>query len=223
MKDFAPNPRRGIWLALAVAAMSSGCHTTQVESAWNAGAWRLADLQPLRVVVVDPRPGVREALETEFVRRLAAQAIRAESTFADPALSLERIDQDEAAAAQHMASDGGRGVLLVRWLEEHLQRRLEESSPPEIALKPYQFDPAVPARSWTRYYDDSYAYAGEIQKVRTNRLVSLETTLYRLPTEELLWRARTETFVPHGQSPEQRHQLLVRGLIRELLRAGKGQ
>ncbi|RME95817.1 MAG: hypothetical protein D6766_02270 [Verrucomicrobia bacterium] len=204
---------------MAMAAAVAGCRTTRVDPAWNAGSWDLATLQPLRVVVVDTRPGARQALETAFVRELDDRGIRAETTFADPALSLDRIDADETAAARRMAEEGAGGVLLVRWLDEQLIRRLEGRRPPDIELKPYQFDPAVPVRSWTRYYDDSYAYAGEIQKVRTNRLVSLETTLYRLPEGTLLWRARTETFVPHGRTPPQRRELLVRGLVRALLKA----
>jgi hypothetical protein len=205
-----------------VLPLLTACQTssTRVSTEWKAPTLAGQPFHHLIVVGLDTRMAQRRTLEEEFVRQLTAAGVTARASYPDERFSLAAIDRDHDAAAEAMRKLGADGVLIVRLVDEREVRRDTPQHPPRAAFQPNQFDPAVPARSWSAYYHSSFLEAGQTYDEKVDRSVVVESNLYRLSDGKLSWSARTETFIQHGSKLDTKIRVFVTTLVQRLQAAG---
>jgi uncharacterized protein (DUF1800 family) len=207
-------------LLLATLTFLASCSSTKVLSEWKTSGPVPARLSHLRILAVEPDTVLRQDLETESARQLSQGDVQAATTCQDARFTLGAIQQNKEAAATAMASEGADGVLVIRLVDEKVLTQHVVRQEPTIARTPYQFDPAVPVRSWTRFYDDAFTGANSRTEVRTNRVVAVESNLYTLPAGDLLWSARSETFIQEGADRAGKIEAFVSTLVKRLQGTG---
>jgi len=172
-------------LGVAAAALLAGCSATPLTTAWNdpaAGPIRASDT--FLVVAIARNPAVRRAAEDELVRQLGAD--RAKASYA----VLEPGDRkDEAAAKAKIRAAGFDYAIVVRPLE-----RREEVNwvPGQISTYPVAY------RSFWGYYRVGWRAFETPGYARTDTVVAVETLLYSLTDEKVVWAAEAETRNPSG-------------------------
>lgn len=200
--------------SLLAAWLFAGCSHTKVTSSWVDPALGAKRYEAIMVVAVDERGDVRRRVEEEFVRQLTERGLRA--AVSHDRFALADIKEDKQNAAGAMREAGFDAVLVVRLVDTRTLVRTMPEFRPQLALTPYQFDPAVPYRSWTAYYDTSYAYALDQARERTDEVLVLESNLYEVPGGGLKWTGHTETFVPEGADKPEKLRAFVRTIVANL-------
>ena len=164
-------------LIIVLFAMSS-CATTSTTSVWKDPAYQ-GKINKVFVIGVASKDTNRRVFEDEFVRQLkmhSTGAVASYSVFQKDAI----IDKDSIAAkARELGADT---VLVAR----PVGRKTEQAYVPGQAY-------AVPGpyHRWGSYY----GYAATPGYVVDDEYVIVETNLYDLKTENLIWSSQSETIV----------------------------
>ena len=188
-----------IALVALIALSSLACSTTTFESTWRAPGARPVRLAGRRVVglFVGRNPAVRRRAEDAMAREISAR--EAEGVPAYTVLSDEEI-KDQDAARKKLDGLGLSGVVVMRVVGRETE---------------YSYDPAVvwarpPYRHfWRDYWSWGWARVGEPQYLAVDRIVKVETLVYSLEQDMLIWAGVSRTVDPEH----------VEGLIEELSRA----
>lgn len=165
-------------------ALLAACAATTIKSEWKADDDTGPALKKILVVGVTERDDVRRVFEHEFAAALEARgtdAVPSYTTAADGA--PESAEQLRAAVAE----TGADGVLLTRLVKVDKQMQRSSYAPPvagPINYSVYGYYPQV----WVGFYDPPRASSYDV--------VVLETRLYRVSSEKLVWAGGTETFSP---------------------------
>lgn len=195
-------------LALAMAA----CASTQFRSTWkasDAGPLNLAG-QKVAALVISPDEGNRLGAEGELARELTARGVQG-----IPAYNLippnESRDKEKAKAL--FAAAGITGVVAMRVVG----KEQEITSSPGMGWgAPYYgsfWGGGYYGYGWGAVYDPGY--------LRTDTIVSVETLVYDMKADKLLWAGRSRTTNPSkvntlikelvaGAADEMKKQGLVR-------------
>lgn len=156
------------------------CSSTRIIDSWTAPGLQAGDLQFKQIVVV-------AILSNEGRRRVAEDAFisAAESITAKPAYSLlshtDLADREKAKAALEAA--GADGAVVIRFVNSGKR----ESYVPGTTR--------APGGMWGHYHG-SWASVHDPGYMRTDVYVQIETSLYDLKKDKLLWSAVSETINP---------------------------
>ena len=172
--------------AFVIAATGSlvACAATSLVSSWKA-----PDAQPLKgegskvaVVVMTKNESTRRAAEDALARQITARGGQGMPTYTILAGSKE---PDEAAAKAALDKAGVNAVVVLR----PVGKDKEIVSTPTMYAGPY-YGPY-----WGGYYGYGWggAWGGDI---RTNTLVTVETLVYSMKQNKLVWAGQTETTNP---------------------------
>ena len=155
--------------ALTLAAVACGATSTSLVTEWG----RPMNVQRV-VVLYDAHDGaMRRTVEDMMTRKLSQRGIRAITSYA--VLAPDEIN-DLARAKTALTEKGFDGVLVMRFVGKD-----EEPTGHDYFVNAYDDWGYLGGGFWSRYY------ASESWTVR------VETSLYSLPTGELLWSARSRT------------------------------
>lgn len=176
--------RARVLLALLAAVLFPGCAAnSSFINTWNRpGAQQIDSLtSKMAVVFMSPDAGRRRAAEDQMVRALAAYGIRAiaaESIF-------EANQVGSARAMQRRFEDAGIStVLTMRVLGE---RAAIAPGPP-----PYdQYPPRLDYLQLSQYWGYGWGRVYVAGYLLTDTDVAVETLVYSLPRDELLWASRS--------------------------------
>lgn len=169
----------GMMLGLAA------CTSTQLESDWKAPA--VGSLQFSKVLVIAAAPD-------NATRRSAEDAIRSRIAGVPVVASYELVPEmadvrDRAKVAAAMQASGVDGVVVLRLV----------SDDSELVYTPGAPMP-MPYRSFWGYYARPYAlrpfYGWETGTVSTDRVIGIETNIYSVKDEGLVWSGLTRTRNP---------------------------
>jgi hypothetical protein len=180
----------------------ASCATTTVNSVWKNEKYTGGPLNKIAILGLGYNPAVRKLFEDEFVRELKARGVDAVPTY--PVLLSDELG-DRDAAVTKVKSLGTDGVLAARVVD----RKTTKIYTPEVYSFPYSYN------DFAGYY--GYVVSGG-QVVQQDEVVSLETNVYDMKTGQLLWTARTDTWLGDYQ------QTLIRsfaGIIINKLSADK--
>jgi hypothetical protein len=188
--------------ALALAALTSCGTSTKLSSSWVDPAAPGHSYNKLIVVGVAQNAGVRRTFEDEFVKELQSRGVNAAQSY--QVLGEGKIDK--AAAAAKLREVGADGVIVTRLVD---QQTVNTYYPPT-----YSAAPSAYYGGWYGYYNMGYmsspGYYSEDQVLR------VETNLYDLSNDKLMWSGLTDTTIPSGDAPEKETLPLVAALVYDM-------
>jgi len=172
----------------------SSCATTSLMTVWKDDQYQ-GKVQKVLVIGISKRDTVKRAFESEFVRQLKARGIDAVPSFrvlpSDKKLEKEQIDKK----AKELNADA---ILLTRMVD---QKTVKTYYPGETYVYPRggpyggRYRGPDYHRHYYGYYGRGYSYVTTPGYEIENQVVYLETNLYDIKTENLVWSALSETFV----------------------------
>jgi hypothetical protein len=179
-------------IVLSAAAAAAACATTSFQSIWKA-----PDAQPLNfkgrkvaALVVSKEEGVRYGAEDALARELTARG-----AVGIPAYSLipKELIQDKEKAKEFLEKAQVAGVVAMRVVGKDQQIT---SSPGT-----YWGGPAYMTFWGAGYYGYGWGAVYDPGYVRTDTIVLIETLIYSLEQNKLVWAAQSETTNPEKVGP----------------------
>ncbi len=187
-----------VLVALAAAAVAA-CASTTFNSTWKAPDAGQLDFKGKKVVamVMTPDESVRYGAEDALARE-----INARGPVALPAYSVipKELTNDKDQAKQFLEKAGVKGAVVIRVLgkDKELNASAGGYSPAGIG---YWGSPVYTSFYGGGFY--AYGWGGVYMPgyVRTDTIVSVETLIYDLEQNKLVWAARSETKNPEKVGP----------------------
>jgi hypothetical protein len=170
-------------LLCAVLPLLSSCATTELTSVWRDPAYQD---HPRKIMVLGmlPVPGNKRIFEDEMVRKLREQGTDA---FASYPLLPEQPAPDREGIEKVMREQGADAVLIARLMDKKTVTSYVPPPPPPPRPM-YGAAPSYYGSQWQGYY----AYQGS---VRQDEYTVVQTNLYDLKSEKLIWTAASETWM----------------------------
>jgi len=169
-------------MPLVVGAMLSGCyHSTELAATWKDPTARpLAFHKPITVFVA----------KDEVMRRTMEDKLAAQFPHAQPSYKVIAVSQntDGAVIRQQLAAAGFDGVIMMRVLQVN--------EVPNYVAGTYWG--GAPYYGFSSYWRNSWGYAYDPGYYTEDVIVSIETQIYSLANDKLLWAARSETTNPRS-------------------------
>jgi hypothetical protein len=172
-------------LAAAAALFSFACATTTFQSTWKA-----PDAQPLRLtgqkvaaVFVSRNPSIRRRAEDAMAREITARGARGIPSYT--VLSEDRIRDIEAAKGV-FEREGFAGAVVMRVTGTETQYTVEPG---------YWAGPRY-AHFWGGYWGWGWGTVWEPGYLTADKIVSVETLVYSLRQDKLIWAGRSKTIDP---------------------------
>jgi hypothetical protein len=190
MKNF----RRSILGAAGVAMLLAGCATTSFTSVWKA-----PDAQPLQfkagdkvvAMVVADSTGLRRSGEANLADELDKRGLKGIPAYT---LISDSEVKDEAKAKAAIEASGAVGVILMR----PMGKEQKVSSTPSMYYGASYYGAPHYGGMWGGGYY-GYGWGGGIYDpgtIRTDTYVSIETVIYDLRQNKLVWAGQTKTMNP---------------------------
>lgn len=171
----------------AVGILLSSCtSSTKLERSWVAPEAGTIRFNKIMVLAMAP---------DEALRRSAEDAMRGQIERAAAVPSYEFIPsidalKDRSRVAEAIRTAGADGLVVMRLVSDQN----------EVTYVPGRPMPLPYTSFWgyyTRHYALSPLYWDERRELRTNRVVGIETNIYRTDDESLLWSGFTRTVEPN--------------------------
>ena len=178
-------------LATTLAALALACagSTTQMKSV-EAAPPQAGVGRPTKVLVValTQREDVRHSYESDMAGRLRQVGIQA----VESASVLPAGTPTKEALHAAVAQTGADAVIVARLAATREQTRIETGPP-----LGYPMDPFYRPYGLYNYYGAAAPYVYQPTYLATEKVVELETRLYRTAGDgQLVWRGTSETFDP---------------------------
>lgn len=183
----------------------SGCSQTRITSVWFDKEYQGGRLDNIFVVGVSKDRGLRRIFEDEFVILLEQWGVRATPSYR---LLPDEDLGDEKKIDMSVGESGSDAILMTRVLEI---RKDTQYVPPDYVYAP----PSYYYGGWHRYYNRAYMLSpGYTVEYET---AVLETNLYDLKTDKLIWSARSDT--PADGNPGKHIKDFASSIINQLAEA----
>ena len=186
--------RRSILGAAALGLLLAGCATTSFTSIWKA-----PDAQPLTfkvgdkvvAMVIADSTGLRRSGEANLADELDKRGMKG-----IPAYTLipDSDIKDEAKARAAIEASGAVGVILMR----PMGREQKVSSTPSMYYGASYYGSPYYGGMWGGGYY-GHGWGGGVYSpatIRTDTYVSIETVIYDLRQNKLVWAGQTKTMNP---------------------------
>jgi hypothetical protein len=185
-----------LFLLLFLLAACKTTTTTDFSQSYRNPGFEETVFKKVLVIGVAENPESRQAFEDALV-----SAIAAEGGTAAPSYTIlpdsEQISEDQLHAA--IENEGIDGVLITRLLSVD---KSKEYTPPKKYNNP-QTRYYTASRGWGYgyggfygFYGTTYAEVHEPGYFETSTTLKLETNLYSVATNELVWTGQSETIDP---------------------------
>jgi hypothetical protein len=189
--------------------LGAGCATTVFDYTWKAPGVKPFSMQGGRVValVMARDFATRRSAEDALARELTARGLKG-----IPAYTLVPDIQDEAKAKAALEAAGAVGVVAMRPVAKE-EELVATTAPPPI----YYGAPRY-GGFWGGYWGYGWGGAWGVTEVRTNTVVTIETLIYSLTDNSLLWAGQSRTTNPGKVDAFVRE--IVAAAVKELKKQG---
>jgi hypothetical protein len=173
-------------VAVAAAMTAAACASTSFRSTWRAPDARPGTFRGKKVVAVfisqdeALRRGIEETLANELTKR-GADGVPAYTIIPTPEI------RDEAKAKERIAASGAAGVVALRLVGR--EQELSGSSGGYYAAPPY-------SGVWGGYWGYGWAGIYDPGYLRTDTVIHVETLVYSLEQNKLVWAGQSKTTNP---------------------------
>jgi hypothetical protein len=180
------------WCALAAAALLAGCASTPGGNEITT-SFKAPDAKPMVVsgarvaaVAMVKDPQLRQTAEDQLVKELNARGAQGIAMYK----LFPSIDpSQEQAAKKALESAGVQGIVVM----------LPKGKSEKVTNTPITYDPEYTGY-WGRFYQDGWSNSYSAEMVpgttRTDTQVGVETRVYSLPQNKLVWAGESRTTNP---------------------------
>ena len=187
-------------LGTALAVVSCGGSSTSFTDMWKDPSASQFQFRKILAMVITADDSLRRAAEDQLAQHLGAKG--AESVVSYSFISGEEIKNVETAKAK-VKQQGLDGAVIMRVVGV---QNTSSNSPGRYVADPYAQNPYSPfwgyySTAWPAVYESGYSDRHEVVRV--------ETRIYSVPEEKMLWAGYSETVEPES----------VAGLIDEIAKA----
>jgi hypothetical protein len=168
--------------ALILIAVGAGCATTTYRSTWRAPDVERVDYSGKKVaaVFVSDVESTRRAAEDTLARELTARGSVGVASY--PLLSGKDL-ADDAGARKKLVEAGCAGAVVMRVVGEEQRIRSTSGTYPG-------------AYTFSMHSGGAYGVGVQSGYLTTDTIVSVETLVYSLDPDKLVWTGTSETFEP---------------------------
>jgi len=177
-----------VFVGLMVSNLMTGCSGTKANYSWSSPNYT-GKINKVYVVGISQKDLNRMIFENNFENRLTSEGVKAIASYKD---LLSSVAPEKEALIRRMKANDCDSILLTRVLSQ--QKKAISSGQGS-----YRYSQGGPGSYNTRHYKnwDSYYNYGKVEYSSPASIdivtVTLESVLYDLKTEELIWSAQLET------------------------------
>jgi hypothetical protein len=171
------------FLLIVCAFLFASCGTTRITDSWKNKDYQ-GKVQKVVVIMVAKDSDMRNLFEGRFVAELEARGIQAIQS--NKFVTLEQLPDRELVKSK-IKSTGADTVIISRLVDS---KTIKSYVPGGVHTVPTQY------YGWETYYDIvfiDYGYTGSTQ------VAYIETNLYDIKTEKLIWSAYSKTERTEGE------------------------
>jgi hypothetical protein len=173
--------------SVGIMATVAACASTTFTSTWKAPDAQSLDPRGHKIaaVFISSDEAGRRIAEDVLVRKLAEHGAQGVATYSlIPSAELTNM----SFVKQRLAEAGVDGVLTVRVIDEKEKTTITLAGP-SPAFDPYYW-------SFSGYWGYGWGYPYEPAQVTTDTVLRVETLVYSLERDELLWAGTSRTVNP---------------------------
>jgi len=186
----------GIFIICAFLFASCATTTTTISDVWKDKAYQ-GKAQKIVVIMVAKSQYLRKMFEGRFAAELKARGKDAIQSY--KIVALEQIPDKELVKSK-IKGTGADTVLIARLVDSKI---MEAYMPGGIHVVPSFY------YGWDTYYDNIYVDYGYTDNIQVSYI---ETNLYDIKTEKLIWSAHSKTERKEGE------QQLINAFIDKVLK-----
>ena len=179
-------------VAIVAATLTSCAASTQLTSSWADPAAAGHVFKKIVVVGVTDKATIRREYEDAWTQELAARGIDAMPSYKFGGADA-KLDKDAAMAK--LQENGAEAVLVTRLVDKETVNTYYPPSYSTVAA------PSPYYGGWYGYYSMGYSYMTSPGYVEENKVYRLETNLYDVHGDKLVWSGLTETTLISGDAP----------------------
>jgi len=168
----------GVFVMFCFLAVSS-CATTTLTAVWRSEGYR-GPIKRIAVIGVSKKPVIRNLFEDECVRELKARGTDAVASYT--VLTSEQLADKETVQAR-IRELGADALLTTRLVD---RKSMQTYIPGQVYVMPNYY------YGWSGYYGNVFTTPGYTVQ---DEYAFLETNVYDVKTEQLIWSARSETWM----------------------------
>jgi hypothetical protein len=192
--------------ALSLLTLTSCAATSQLTTSWADPAAANRSLKKVVVVGATPNAAVRRMYEDSFASDLKARGIDAVPSYT--IAGEGQLNKEEASAK--LKEQGADAVIVTRLVDK---QQYENYYPPTYST---YAAPSAYYGGWYGYYSMGYSYMSSPGYVEQGQIYRVETNMYDVQNDKLLWSGITESTLSSGQAPTSEVQPVIHLLVNDM-------
>jgi hypothetical protein len=166
--------------AAIIAAVVSGCASTEIVTAWKDPALAQVPFKKVLVVFQHRDAALRRTIEAEMAHRVPG-SVPAHNLFTDA--EVQNLD----LVKQRVRDEGFDSAIVMRVVS--VEREVSYQPGMAYAAPPFYGEFwGYWGYGWRSVYEPGY--------LRSDRVVTIATNVYAVATDKLVWASQSETFNP---------------------------
>jgi len=192
---------KNLLFVLIISITLAGCSATKIVSSWNQQGAEAKQYQKLGVVVMIPDMGNRAMVEDAVAKELRARGIKASATFNTFPFAgkIGEIGLDSATIQQKIRQrvndNHFDALIIIVLLDKRKEQRYVEGSSISIGAPVYGYP-------YYGYYYYAYSTVYSSGYYTTSTSYFIESNLYDVASQKLVWTAQTNTENPTSMETE---------------------
>ena len=168
---------------IVILMLLSACAHTKLTAVWSDDSYTDGPMKKVLIVVVLDNPGDRKIVEAALAEALKQHAV--EGIASNMALGSKELSKENLSEVAH--ENQVNGLMAVRLTSVDQEQVYH---PPTYSVPyPYYY-------TWDAYYPYMHENVGMPGYTATYRYYNVETNVYALSTEKLVWSAASQTVDP---------------------------
>ena len=172
------------------------CSSTTMSGSWSSPDHK-QQIENVYIIGISQNEIHRRIFEDTFGRQLASHGVKTVSSYNDLPANEESNREDIIKA---MTDNGCDSVLLTKLVSQRTETVTNPGYVSGYSSGPYYggrrggYGRPAYYNSWGSYYNRSYDVVYQPPTTTTFVVLTVESVLYDLKTEEMIWSAQLETF-----------------------------
>ncbi len=181
-------------ILLPSALVLNACAPATITASWKDPAYERGEIRSIFVIGLSKNQTVRRTFEDAMVGRLEQYGLDAEPSYRT--IPREDLPKEETMNQWVEKREAG-GVLISRIVDSRTEKIVTPGRVTAYDDWPYYWRRSHwrgidPYRGWYPYYRRSYEIIHEPPRVSHVQVVTVETTLYSVESDEPVWSVRAE-------------------------------
>lgn len=173
---------------MLIGFLTTACSSTTVKNSWVKPGYS-EKLDNVYLIGISKEEDYQRIFEENFKQQLSRQGVRAVTSHKE--LPRDRKNNRENII-QAMTANNCDAVLLTKLIRKRIEpgTKGQEIKVIKATPIPVYYDPWY--NSWGTYYDQSYSVVNIQPTTPDTSILTIESVLYDLTTEEKIWAAQLE-------------------------------